>query len=83
MKTSRIVFILFLFIWFAVLNALILGNFDKGMKFNNFITGNVIAAGSYNEVYSPLIIFNILIAVLFTTSYYSWETQKWKRAKQH
>ena len=83
MRTSRVVFILFLFAWLAVLNGLILDNFDKNMEFNNIITGNVIAAGSYNEIYSPLIIFNILIAVLFTTSYYSWETQKWKMAKHH
>ena len=83
MRTSRVVFILFLFTWLAVLNSLTLSNFDKNREFNNVITGNVIAAGSYNVVYLPLIIFNILIAVLFTMSYYSWETQKWKRAKQH
>jgi|SRR3989344_8473495 len=88
----RVVFIIILAIWIFGLDAIILDSLKTNQEFMNydtelqsFITGSfgrVIPAPSREQAIPHMLIFNAIIAVCFTMSYFSWENKKKKLLKK-
>jgi len=81
MHEKRVKWLKITIVWLVILNALILQKLIsdyhtlKSIKVANFITGNVVAQNIstiniLNKAIFPLIIYNVIIALLLTMNYH-------------
>ena len=87
MQKVRVTFVLFLILWLFTLNYLIMNrstlNYPVLSKISEpflLITGNVAGAVPHGNNIYILILFNVIIATLFSLSYFHWESTKSKKS---
>ncbi len=88
MLKSRKAFVVFLIVWLSALNYLIFTkatlNYPLLIKLSKpfvALTGNVTGINNSNH-FLALIVFNFIIAVLFSMSYLHWEAKKREISKK-